>query len=96
MFCCRQVGSMFENQNDQPPATNTKVQDGSLDLPLRKRYEEKLSVIGAIDPYVTESERFDCSMETFYCSYFYPDVADYLIFGNRPFTVKPIKSIQKP
>ena len=31
--------------------------------PSGKRYTEKINVIGGIDPYVTESEKFDCTIE---------------------------------
>ena len=63
----------------------------SLDPPSRKRYMEKISVIGGIDPYVIESEKFNCNIENV-PAFTYPDIVNYLIFGSSPFTGNQLKA----
>ena len=43
---------------------------------------EKISVLGGIDPYVIESEKFNCNIENF-PAVTYPDIVNYLIFGEN-------------
>ena len=50
----------------------------SLDSPSRKRYMEKIGDIGGIDPYVIESEKFNCSIENF-PAVTYPDIVYYYL-----------------
>ena len=63
----------------------------SLDPPSRKRYMEKISAIGGIDPYAIKSEKFDCNIENF-PAVTYPDIVNYLIFGSSPFIANQLKS----
>ena len=63
----------------------------SLDPPSHKRYTEKISVIGGIDPYAIKSEKFDCNIENF-PAVTYPDIVNYLIFGSSPFTANQLKA----
>ena len=63
----------------------------SLDPPSHKRYTEKISVIGGIDPYAIKSEKFDCNIENF-PAVTYPDIVNYLIFGSSPFTANQLKT----
>ena len=62
----------------------------SLDPPSRKRYMEKISVIGGIDPYAIKSEKFDCNIENF-PAVTYRVIVNYLIFGSSPFTANQLK-----
>ena len=63
----------------------------TLDPPSRKRYMEKISIIGGIKTYVIKSEKFDCNIENF-PAVTYPDIVNYLIFGSSPFTAKQLKA----
>ena len=63
----------------------------SLDPPSRKRYMEKISVIGGIHPCAIKSEKFDCNIENF-PAVTYRDIANYLIFGSSPFTANQLKT----
>ena len=63
----------------------------SLDPSTRKRYIEKISVVGGIDPYAIKSEKFDSNIENF-SAVTYPDIVNYLIFGCSPFTANQLKS----
>ena len=47
----------------------------TLDPPSRKRYMEKISIIGGIKTYVIESEKFDCIIENF-PAVTYPDIVN--------------------
>ena len=63
----------------------------SLDPLLRKRYMEKISVIGGIDSYIIKSEKFDCNIESF-PAVTYQDIVTYLIFRSSPFTANQLKA----
>ena len=63
----------------------------SLDPPSHKRYTEKISVIGGIDPYAIKSEKFDCNVENF-PAVTYPDIVNYIIFSSSPFTANQLEA----
>ena len=62
-----------------------------LDPPSRKRYMEKISVIGGIDPYFIKSEKFDWNIENF-PAVTCPDIVHYLIFGSSSFSANQLKA----
>ena len=84
------VGYSKIKTTDQPPAAKGKFQD-EFHPPSRKRYMEKISVIGGIDPYAIKSQKFDCNIENF-PAVTYPDIVNYLIFGSSPFTANQLKA----
>ena len=63
----------------------------SLDPRPRKRYIEKISVVGGIDPYAIKSEKFDCNVENF-PAVTYPDIVNYIIFSSSPFTANQLEA----
>ena len=90
MFFCHHVGRIFENQNNRPATSHQPQKQkykmnyfDSLDPPCCKRNMEKISVIGGVDPYVIENEKFNCNIENF-PAVTYPDIVNYLMFGSRP------------
>ena len=67
-----------------------------LDPPTRKRYKEKLKVIGGVDPYCIEGDDAN-STEATIPDITYFDVVNYLVFSPSPYTtedMKPYKSLE--
>ena len=79
-------------------STSTNASDymGKLDPPTRKRYKEKLKVIGGVDPCCIEGDD-RISREATLPDITYPDVVNYLVFSPSPYTtedMKPYKSLE--
>ena len=79
-------------------STSTNASDymGKLDPPTRKRYKEKLKVIGGVDPYCIEGDD-RISREATLPDITYLDVVNYLVFSPSPYTtedMKPYKSLE--
>ena len=79
-------------------STSTNASDymGKLDPPTRKRYKEKLKVIGGVDPYCIEGDDAN-STEATIPDITYFDVVNYLVFSPSPYTtedMKPYKSLE--
>ena len=79
-------------------STSTNASDymGKLDPPTRKRYKEKLKVIGGVDPYCIEGDDAN-STEATIPDIIYFDVVNYLVFSPSPYTtedMKPYKSLE--
>ena len=62
-----------------------------LDAPSRRRYLEKVNLVGSIDPYTLPDESFSMSANC-YPSITYPDIVNYLVFGTSPFTSELMKA----
>ena len=62
-----------------------------LDPPTRKRYKEKLKVIGGVDPCCIEGDD-RISREATLPDITYPDVVNYLVFSPSPYTTEDMKS----
>lgn len=57
-------------------------------VPLtRTWYNEKLTVIGGIDPYCIEGDDANCTKATF-PGITYPDEVNYLVFSSSPYTAE--------
>ena len=63
----------------------------SLDQLHLKRYKEKLSLIGGLDPYAVprDSVVFDVAA---FPKVTYPDIVNYLVFGPSPFTMEDMRA----
>ena len=61
-------------------STNASDYTEKLDPPTRKRYKEKLKVIGGVDPYCIEGDDANSTEATF-PNIIYPDVVNYLVFS---------------
>ena len=61
-----------------------------LDPPTRKRYKEKLKVIGGVDPCCIEGDD-RISREATLPDITYPDVVNYLVFSPSPYTTEDNK-----
>ena len=74
-------------------STSTNASDymGKLDPPTRKRYKEKLKVIGGVDPCCIEGDD-RISREATLPDITYPDVVNYLVFSPSPYTTEDMKS----
>ena len=62
-----------------------------LDAPSRRRYLEKVNLVGSIDPYTLTDDTFFMSVNC-YPSITYPDIVNYLVFGTSPFTSEQMKA----
>ena len=62
-----------------------------LDPPTKKRYKEKLLIIGNIDPYSAPDSHFSVKIGDF-PSICYPDIVNYLVFSPRPFSADDMKA----
>ena len=62
-----------------------------LDSLTRKRYNEKWTVIGGVDPYSIERDDANCTEVTF-AGITYPDEVNYLILSSSSYTAENKKS----
>ena len=62
-----------------------------LDPPTKKRYKEKLLIIGNIDPYSAPDSHFSVKIGDF-PSICYPDIVIYLVFSPSPFSADDMKA----
>ena len=72
-------------------STNASECMEKLDPPTRKRYKEKLKVIGGVDPYCIEGDDANFTEATF-PDITYPDVVNSLVFFSSPYTTEDMKS----
>ena len=63
----------------------------NLDAPSQKRYMEKISLIGGIDPYTIHNSLFETNLEQFPSVTAY-DIVYYLIYNSSPFTHGQVKA----
>ena len=70
-------------------STSINVSDNivKLDPLTRKRYNEKLTVIGGVDPYSIERDDASCTKATF-LGITYPDEVNYLVLSSSPYTAE--------
>ena len=55
------------------------------------RYQEKLSLIGGLDPYTVARGAAICDVEAF-PKITYPDIVNYLVFSPGPFTMDDMRA----
>ena len=63
----------------------------TLDTAARKRYEEKIDLIGGEDPYTMDSDSFSSDPIAF-PNVTYPDIVNYLISSPSPYTLEKLKA----
>lgn len=63
----------------------------SLDPVHYTRYQEKLSLIGGLDPYAVSREAVICDVKAF-PKITYPDIVNYLVFSPSPFTMDDMRA----
>ena len=66
-----------------------------LDPPTKKRYQEKLEVIGNIYPYSASDSHFSVKIGNF-PSICYLDIVNYLAFSPSPFSVDDMGAYKEP
>ena len=62
-----------------------------LDPPSKKRYLEKITVMGNVDPYFLLSSN-SFSTELNLPAVTYPDIVNYLVFSPSPYTAEDMKA----